>query len=318
MNSATSNNEIQQETELIHYGILLKEARQSRNLTLEDVHSHLHINVRVLAAFEEGRFQKIEDFDDVYLRSYCLKYATYLGLDKQEYNDKVYGNYTNAGMKIKKVLVDQPPSVPPTFISETYVNRRPPSRSKITIFLAVTVVFIALMSYIILHSLQGGQSSSTSGEVDAQVTSQQHETDTPSQSQQSQEESTSVQEPDSTVTSAYQAHVDSSASQSTTQAATSQQVVDANGNVVPAQGLYIVAIKSDSWIGCYDDKNRALSNLVLKQGTSYHNDTDFVKVSYVRLGVGNAVQIFLNGQEIQFTNVGEKPINVSLTGQVSE
>ncbi|MBN2453392.1 MAG: helix-turn-helix domain-containing protein [Candidatus Omnitrophica bacterium] len=60
-------------------GDSLREARESRNLTFDQVQKQTHINSTVLKALEEGRCDSI--LNPTYVKSFLGKYSNFLGLD---------------------------------------------------------------------------------------------------------------------------------------------------------------------------------------------------------------------------------------------
>lgn len=60
-------------------GRKLREEREERGLSLNDVHNVTKIRVKYLKAIEEGRFSEIPG--EVYLKGFIKNYANYLGLD---------------------------------------------------------------------------------------------------------------------------------------------------------------------------------------------------------------------------------------------
>jgi len=66
----------------LHIGVLLRHAREERNISLDSASKQLHIRVRYLQALEEGR---INDTPGVaYAKGYLHAYAGFLQLDKNE------------------------------------------------------------------------------------------------------------------------------------------------------------------------------------------------------------------------------------------
>lgn len=67
---------------MITIGEKLKQAREKRALTIEQVQKQTLIHAPVLAALEEGRCDEI--LTPTYVKGFLKKYATYLGLDYKE------------------------------------------------------------------------------------------------------------------------------------------------------------------------------------------------------------------------------------------
>lgn len=62
-------------------GDLLRQAREARQLTLEQIHNQTKISVRYLAAIEEGRFDELPG--EVYLKGFLRSYAEAVGLNPE-------------------------------------------------------------------------------------------------------------------------------------------------------------------------------------------------------------------------------------------
>lgn len=67
-------------------GHILREARENKGLTLEEVQASTRINIRYLAALESGNFDALPT--PVHVRGFLRNYARYLGLDQQPLLDR--------------------------------------------------------------------------------------------------------------------------------------------------------------------------------------------------------------------------------------
>lgn len=67
-------------------GHILREARENKGLTLEDVQTNIRINVRYLSALESGNYSALPT--PVHVRGFLRNYARYLGLDPQPLLDR--------------------------------------------------------------------------------------------------------------------------------------------------------------------------------------------------------------------------------------
>jgi len=77
----------QEEESLQQLGQKIREARITKNLSLESVSGHLHIAVKILEAIEEGKPEKGPT--PVFLRGLVRTYCHYLGIDKTDIVDKI-------------------------------------------------------------------------------------------------------------------------------------------------------------------------------------------------------------------------------------
>lgn len=67
-------------------GHILREARENKGLTLEDVQANTRINVRYLTALESGQYNALPT--PVHVRGFLRNYARFLGLDPQPLLDR--------------------------------------------------------------------------------------------------------------------------------------------------------------------------------------------------------------------------------------
>ena len=67
-------------------GHILREARENKGLTLEDVQAKIRINTRYLAALENGQYSALPT--PVHARGFLRNYARFLGLDPQPLLDR--------------------------------------------------------------------------------------------------------------------------------------------------------------------------------------------------------------------------------------
>ena len=77
----------QEEESLQQLGQKIREARITKNLSLESVSGHLHIAVKILEAIEEGVPEKGPT--PVFMRGLVRTYCQYLGIDKTDIVDKI-------------------------------------------------------------------------------------------------------------------------------------------------------------------------------------------------------------------------------------
>jgi cytoskeletal protein RodZ len=68
-------------SEELSVGAKLKQIRQEKGKSLEEVSMHTKIQINILAAIEDDR---IDDFSPVYIKGFLKLYAQFLGIDPQE------------------------------------------------------------------------------------------------------------------------------------------------------------------------------------------------------------------------------------------
>lgn len=92
-------------------GHILREARENKGLTLEDVQVKTRINVRYLAALESGQYSALPT--PVHARGFLRNYARFLGLDAQPLLDRYaivegQGTRTAASHPDREITPDNP------------------------------------------------------------------------------------------------------------------------------------------------------------------------------------------------------------------
>ncbi|MBP7998343.1 MAG: helix-turn-helix domain-containing protein [Chloroflexi bacterium] len=73
-------------------GIILREAREAKGMTLADVQEEIRIGTKFLEALETGQFQQLPT--PVHARGYLRNYARFLGLDPQPLLERLELSYT--------------------------------------------------------------------------------------------------------------------------------------------------------------------------------------------------------------------------------
>jgi cytoskeleton protein RodZ len=80
-------------TEMDELGHILREARETKGLTLEEVQQQIRINARFLAALEEGEYERLPT--PVHARGFLRNYARFLNLDPKPLVDRYEINHVN-------------------------------------------------------------------------------------------------------------------------------------------------------------------------------------------------------------------------------
>ncbi len=91
-------------------GTILREARQARNLSLEQTSRTTHIHVNVLKALEADEVGRL---GVVYTRSFLRLYADFLGLNKDEIVERFIAVTPEAAASVNKVLPSAPRRILP-------------------------------------------------------------------------------------------------------------------------------------------------------------------------------------------------------------
>ncbi|XWX02810.1 RodZ domain-containing protein [Aggregatilineales bacterium SYSU G02658] len=128
-------------TELGRY---LREAREAKELTLDNAHQTLRIRRSVLEAFESGSFNVLET--PVQVRGALRSYARYLGLEEERVL-ALYENAMNPPARGKKRATQEAVKTPPN-PTPPPLRRRGPSLVSVLASLAVLLTSVAALGVI--------------------------------------------------------------------------------------------------------------------------------------------------------------------------
>jgi cytoskeleton protein RodZ len=131
---------------LFAIGATLREARQRRRLSLDDVQQSLHFRVRYLTALEEEHWDVLPG--EAYTKGFLRTYAEFLGLDGTLYIDEFN----------ERIAVDEEQAIVP----ESLAPRRRRSR-----VLARTIVGVFALAFIVFAAAAGRPGSTPATHVDA-------------------------------------------------------------------------------------------------------------------------------------------------------
>ncbi|MDX1399581.1 MAG: helix-turn-helix domain-containing protein, partial [Oceanospirillum sp.] len=97
-------------------GHILREARETKGLTLQEVQQETRINTRYLEALENGNYESLPT--PVHVRGFLRNYARFLGLDPQPLLDRYEYGPSNKPKKIESFVeqtpIGEPLKEPPT------------------------------------------------------------------------------------------------------------------------------------------------------------------------------------------------------------
>jgi transcriptional regulator with XRE-family HTH domain len=135
-----------EEPQLFAIGATLREARQRRGLSLDDVQQSLHFRVRYLTALEEEHWDLLPG--EAYTKGFLRTYADFLGLDGtlfiDEFNERIAGEEEQS------------------IVPESLAPRRRRSRVLIR-----TIVGVFAIAFVVFAAAAGRPSSSPATHVDA-------------------------------------------------------------------------------------------------------------------------------------------------------
>lgn len=138
-------------------GHILREARETKGLTLQEVQEETRINIRYLEALENGDYDRLPT--PVHVRGFLRNYARFLGLDPQPLLDRYEYGQNNKPKKIEPIVeqtavsgpLKEPPSEQQFFdpvnmeVDAGYGRGRTGNRSETIIRLVIIAGLIGLI-----------------------------------------------------------------------------------------------------------------------------------------------------------------------------
>lgn len=142
-------------------GQILREARENKGLTLEEVQAETRIHARFLTALEKGDYAVLPT--PVHVRGFLRNYARFLGLDPQPLlaryqNNHGYSNGTTpeqANGRFVASREDQPFFDPVNVEVESIGNRRSPESALQLVIIAALLLALALIGMRFIPILLG-------------------------------------------------------------------------------------------------------------------------------------------------------------------
>lgn len=123
-------------------GELLKQERERKNISIEEITKATHIGKKYILAIEEGDISVFAAL--IYYKGFCRNYANYIGIEKEEIEallKEVDKEYKPSSSRIKQQIREKPEAIP-------LLGR------KLTSFLIILFLGIILLFIILIISFQ--------------------------------------------------------------------------------------------------------------------------------------------------------------------
>ncbi|MCB8987702.1 MAG: DUF4115 domain-containing protein [Ardenticatenaceae bacterium] len=137
-------------------GHILREARETKGFTLEDVQEEIRINAKYLKSLEDGDYSALPT--PVHVRGFLRNYARFLGLDPQPLLDRYESNLgrlpakkaapssSNGGVASPPLNLDDPVFYDPVNVEVDVGQRRDPDSVLRLIIIVALIIAIALVA----------------------------------------------------------------------------------------------------------------------------------------------------------------------------
>jgi transcriptional regulator with XRE-family HTH domain len=159
-------------------GHILREARETKGLTLEEAQEETRINPKYLAALENGEYDKLPT--PVHVRGYLRNYARFLGLDPEPLLERYELKSTQSPPSAAQSASNANLKVPPSLSNDQQIffdpvnmevdagHRRDPETAVRLVIIIALIIAVALVANRFIPLLLGNGDGSQS--VDANLT----------------------------------------------------------------------------------------------------------------------------------------------------
>ncbi|WP_226658270.1 helix-turn-helix domain-containing protein [Pseudalkalibacillus hwajinpoensis] len=304
-------------------GQRLKEARNDKGLSLEEIQSITKIQKRYLLAIEEGNYELLPG--NFYTRAFIKNYAEAVGLHGEELLEEY-------ASEIPKANADVPESLPPRKM------RRPSTPSKSSsasskwssVFPSVLVVLLivgvaALIWYVVQSGDQKTNQNATTNQAEEQVTSDENSGSAPNSDEVSDEENAASSDD---ATQDDKAKSDDEKAKDETEEKPAEEKEEE-----PAPEMEIKKVKSDADHSTYDITNADQFEVKLKasgsswvaltgasdkkyvyeslaKGKNVTQDLSSETSATLRLGSSPSIEVFVNGEKL---DIPKEPVVQNVT-----
>ncbi len=274
-------------------GKVLKEARESKGLTLDDLQQLTKIQKRYLVGIEEGNYEMMPG--KFYVRAFIKQYAEAVGLDAEELfaqhqpdiptvvqQDEMPQNLSR--VQTKKTLPVQ---------NSKWLDLLP--KILIGVFL---VAVAAIIYYYVAKAIGNNDDPGTANQGSDPVQLEQGEPTTPKEEEATQEKEDTEPEKESAA--------DKSEEETEEKASAGLEVTSANGKNTTFQlnnaDEFKVSVKStgETWISVKNSKGENLFNGMLKEGES--QDFDLTNDNQIVLNIGRTTdtEVIVNDEKLEY------------------
>lgn len=303
-------------------GQRLKEARNDKGLSIEEIQSITKIQKRYLHAIEEGNYELLPG--NFYTRAFIKNYAEAVGLGGEELLEEY-------ASEIPKASTDVPENLPPRKM------RRPTSPSKTaskwsSVFPSVLVVLVlvgvaAIIWYVVQNGEENTNQTATTNQVEEQVSSDENSSSAPSSDEVSNsenpEEPADQPEEDAKDKSSDDEKKPEEEPEEEPEPEMAIKKVSGNSSSSTYElsntDKYEVKLeaKGGSWVALTGASDKRYVYKSLKKGDKVTEDLTSESSASLRLGSSPNVSVFVNGEKI---DIPTEPVvqNVTLNFKKSE
>ncbi|RXK30836.1 hypothetical protein A6g_04590 [Bacillus velezensis] len=276
--------------------IRLKEAREEKGMSLDELQAATKIQKRYLTALEEGNYDVIPG--NFYVRAFIKQYAEAVGLD----SDQLFEEY-------KKDIPNTYHDDVSEKISGLAMQRElPKSASKAAEWLppVLVVIGVIIVIAIIYAIIQLGMSKSGQTDGDKAVTQSESKYEIPKDSAlkndgNTNDEAQSDSKKDKKDTKASEQKKKEKSSEKTEIKAAGTEGSASSYNVSGADKYKLELIASDSaWIRVRDDSGGSLKEGTLQKGETFKKDVTDQKQIEIRTGYAPNLKIKINGEVLSY------------------
>lgn len=277
-------------------GLRLKEAREEKGMTLDDLQGTTKIQKRYLVAIEEGNYDVIPG--KFYVRAFIKQYSETVGLDSELLFDEFKKDVPSTQTEEVSAKISQMPAkkeLPKS--ASTFMGALP------TILVILGVIIVAAIVYMLI--LGGNQAQSPPVETSPNAKKSQYNVSddsplTDEEKKQSDEEA----QPDKTTNNESNEPAGSNEKTSKPQlkiSAINQKGTTTTYEVTGAESLKLEVIASkNSWVRIRDESGNELQSGELASGKSYSHDISDQAEIDLRLGYTPGIELKLNGETVPY------------------
>lgn len=299
---------------LTELGNKLKEAREEKGLTLDDLQNITKIQKRYLAGIEEGNYDAIPG--KFYVRAFIKQYAEAVGIDPE----KLFDEYKH---EIPSVYEE---SIPEN-LSRTHSRKNISDKSSKfmdnlpKIIISLLVIGIALLIWYFAQSFAGNENAvNTSDDLNNKTSVQYEESGQPpvENNDDQEEEKSKEQNKD-----------EKAAADETEQPPTKEtelDVISTEGNTTTYElkntDTFELALKAtnngQSWIEVYNlDNSETFFKAMLTVENPQTFDLSNEQGARIRIGATQATEIYINGEKVEYASTATVQ-NIIIKYQKSE
>ena len=282
---------------LTELGARLKEAREAKGYSLDDLQNMTKIQKRYLMGIEEGNYDMMPG--KFYVRAFIKQYAEAVGLDPEmifeEYSNDIPVTNTGDLPELSRVQSRKPVSQS----SSKVMNVIP------RILVALFVIGAIFVVWYLLPNQIGNDNAGTDDTQEESVDySESDEVQQPDDESGDSEESTDA-DSDSEGSEMEQSEEESEEpaeepSQEITVANVSGKETTYELKNTDDFNLEISATSGDTWIGVYNSKDEQLFNQLLKEGNTETFDLSEGGEAFIIVGDASNTAIKVNGEEVAY------------------